>query len=208
MFRFGSGERRPTPPGGAGAVADAAHAGGDALDVALMTRVVARDLAAFETLYRIYDTRLARFLALMTARRAVAEEVLNDTMLVVWNRASSYNQQCKVSTWIFAIAYRTALKALHRYDEPLADPADEPIAEQPGPEQRQAHGETRAALMRALDMLSSEQRSVLVLTYFHELPYAEIAQIMSCPVDTVKTRVFHARRRLRALLSGELGDWL
>jgi RNA polymerase sigma-70 factor (ECF subfamily) len=49
---------------------------------------------------------------------------------------------------------------------------------------------------------------VLVLTYFHDLPYAEIAQIMSCPIDTVKTRVFHARRRLRALLSGELGDWL
>ena len=82
------------------------------------------------------------------------------------------------------------------------------MADDPGPEQRRGDGETRAALMHALDMLSREQRSVLVLTYFHELPYAEIAQIMSCPVDTVKTRVFHARRRLRALLSGELGDWL
>ena len=204
MFRFVAGRRRPVAQGGTGVAADT----GDALDIALMARVVARDLAAFETLYRIYDARLARFLGLMIARRTIVEEVLNDTMLVVWNRAATYNHQSKVSTWIFAIAYRTALKALHRHDEPLADPTDEPMADQPGPEQHLTDGETRAALTHALDMLSSEHRSVLVLTYFHDLPYAEIAQIMSCPIDTVKTRVFHARRRLRALLSGELGDWL
>lgn len=204
MFRFIAGRRRPVAQGGTGVAADT----GDALDIALMARVVARDLAAFETLYRIYDARLARFLGLMIARRTIVEEVLNDTMLVVWNRAATYNHQSKVSTWIFAIAYRTALKALHRHDEPLADPTDEPMADQPGPEQHLTDGETRAALTHALDMLSSEHRSVLVLTYFHDLPYAEIAQIMSCPIDTVKTRVFHARRRLRALLSGELGDWL
>ncbi len=204
MFRFGAGRRSPGARHETNVAADA----GDALDLALMARVVARDLAAFETLYRIYDARLGRFLGLMIARRTIVEEVLNDTMLVVWNRAATYNHESKVSTWIFAIAYRTALKALHRHDEPLADPTDEPPAEHPGPEQRHSDSETRAALMHALDMLSREQRSVLVLTYFHELPYAEIAQIMSCPVDTVKTRVFHARRRLRALLSGELGDWL
>ena len=204
MFRFVAGRHRPVAQGGTGVAANT----GDASDVALMARVVARDLAAFEALYRIYDARLARFLGLMIAQRAIVEEVLNDTMLVVWNRAATYNHQSKVSTWIFAIAYRTALKALHRHDEPLADPTDEPMADQPGPEQRRSDDETRAALTQALDMLSSEHRSVLVLTYFHDLPYAEIAQIMTCPIDTVKTRGFHARRRLRALLSGELGDWL
>ena len=65
--------------------------------------------------------------------------------------------------------------------------------------------EARAALARALDGLSHEQRSVLVLTYFHDLPYAEIAVIVGCPVDTVKTRAFHGRRRLRALLVGRSG---
>ena len=202
MFRFGAGRRSPAAQRDPNVAAGA----GDALDVALMTRVVARDLTAFETLYRIYDARLGRFLGLMIARGTIVEEVLNDTMLVVWNRAATYNHQSKVSTWIFAIAYRTALKALHRHDEPLADPTDEPAAEQPGPERRRSDGESRAALLHALDMLSREQRSVLVLTYFHELPYAEIAQIMSCPVDTVKTRVFHGRRRLRAMLHETLGD--
>ena len=214
MFRFGAGRRPPIAQRETTRVAASAPSAtpvaqaGDALDVALIARVVARDLAAFETLYRIYDARLGRFLALMTANRTIVEEVLNDTMLVVWERAATFNHQSKVSTWIFAIAYRTALKALHRHDEPMADPADEPVAEQRGPEQHHFDGETRAALTNALGMLSSEHRSALVLTYFHDLPYAEIAQVMSCPVDTVKTRVFHARRNLRALLSGELGDWL
>ena len=81
-------------------------------DVALVSRVAAGDLHAFEALYRIYHPRLDRFLSLMTARRTVVEEVLNDTMLVVWRRSDTYNRQSKVSTWIFAIAYRTALKAL------------------------------------------------------------------------------------------------
>jgi RNA polymerase sigma factor (sigma-70 family) len=209
MFRFGADRRKPPAARDAGREPARAPRVDDERDTALIARVASQDLAAFEALYRAYHPRLERFVGLMTTRRTLVEEVLNDTMLVVWRRAATYNQQCKVSTWVFAIAYRTALKALQRHDEPAADPPDdERVSEGPGPEQRHSALETRAALHGALETLSSEQRSVLVLTYFHDLPYAEIAQIMSCPVDTVKTRVFHARRRLRALLSGELGDWL
>jgi RNA polymerase sigma factor (sigma-70 family) len=174
----------------------------DALDVTLLGLISAGDRRAFEVLYRSYHPRLDRFLSLMTSRRTVVEEVLNDTMLVVWNRSERYNQQSKVSTWIFAIAYRTALKALREQDEPVdAALLEELSSDEPGPEQRFSAGQTRAALLRALEALSAEQRSVVVLTYFHDLPYAEIARIVECPVDTVKTRMFHGRRRLRALLS-------
>jgi len=101
------------------------------------------------------------------------------------------------------------MKALRSHDEPVEDPdADRFAAEGAGPEQRRSESEVRAALARALDGLSHEQRSVLVLTYFHDLPYAEIALIVGCPEDTVKTRAFHGRRRLRALLAGEPEDWL
>jgi RNA polymerase sigma factor (sigma-70 family) len=175
----------------------------DAADVTLIGRISGGDRAAFESLYRSYHPRLDRFLGLMTSRRTIVEEVLNDTMLVVWNRADSYNRQSKVSTWIFAIAYRTALKTLREQDEPVdASLLDELSSEEPGPEQQLSAGQTRAALLRALEGLSAEQRSVVVLTYFHDLPYAEIARIVDCPVDTVKTRMFHGRRRLRVLLGG------
>ena len=179
----------------------------DASDVALVERVAAGDLHAFEALYRSYHPRLDRFLGLMTARRTVVEEALNDTMFVVWKSASAYNRTSKVSTWIFAIAYRTTLKALRQQDEPVdASAIDELSSDEPGPEQQLSTGQTRAALLRALEGLSTEQRSVLVLAYFNDLPYAEIARIADCPVDTVKTRVFHGRRRLRALLCDEHGE--
>ena len=177
----------------------------DALDQALMERVVARDLRAFEALYRIYHPRLDRFLGLVTPRPTIVEEALNDTMLVVWRRAETYSGECKVSTWIFAIAYRTALKALRTQDEPLEGGAvDELVCEDAGPEQEAIRTQTQATLARALGTLSAEQRAVIVLTYFHDLPYAEIARIVDCPVDTVKTRMFHGRRRLRAALHGHL----
>lgn len=194
-------ERRRSSPG--------FRRGDDASEAALVERVAAGELLAFEALYRVYYPRLGRFLGLMTSRRFVVEEALNDTMLVVWKRAHTYNHQCKVSTWIFAIAYRTALKALRRQDDPLdLQSSDDLPSNDAGPEQHRSERETRAALASALDGLSAEQRSVLVLTYFHDLPYAEIAQIVDCPIDTVKTRMFHGRRRLRALLCGELGDWV
>lgn len=181
----------------------------DAQDQVLIGRVAAGDLRAFESLYRSYHPRLLRFLSLLTPRATIVEESLNDTMLAVWRRASTYNAQSKLSTWIFAIAYRTACKALRWQDVPYEDrEPDEQASDAHDPERQNAHRETHAALMQALGHLSHEQRNVMVLTYFHDLPYAEIAQIMDCPVDTVKTRMFHGRRKLRALLSGEPGDWL
>jgi RNA polymerase sigma-70 factor (ECF subfamily) len=184
-------------------------AGGDAGEARLVARVVDADLAAFEALYRLYHPRLTRFLERVTRRPALVDELLNDTMLVVWNQAGRYNGRSKVSTWVFAIAYRKALKALSRLDEAVEDPQalehPEPGA---GPEQQMNLQQVRQRLSLALDQLSAEHRAVVDLTYFHGLGYREIAEIVDCPLDTVKTRMFHARRRLKAMFAGRLGDWL
>lgn len=180
----------------------------DAEDVRLIGRVAERDLVAFERLYRCYRPRLRRFLERMSARPAVVDEVVNDTLLVVWNRAAAFNHTSKVSTWVFAIAYRKVLKALSRETAPAEEPDEDIAADGSGPEQSTAGAETRNALLQAMQDLSAEHRAVLNLTYYHGMGYREIAAIVDCPVDTVKTRMFHARRRLRAILSGTLGDWL
>ncbi len=175
----------------------------------LIARIAARDPRAFEEVYRAYHSRLTRFLDRLTRRAGLVEEVLNDTMLVVWNRADSYNGQSKVSTWIFAIAYRKALKSLKRFDEATEDEEqDQRVSSDAGPEQELGRRQMRSALDRALEGLTPNHRAVIELTYFHGVGYREIAQIVDCPVDTVKTRMFHARRRLRALLVGNLEDWL
>jgi RNA polymerase sigma-70 factor (ECF subfamily) len=193
---------------GAGRLPEA-NEGGEPAERRLIARIVAQDLRAFEQLYRAYHGRLTRFLDRMTRRRALVEEVLNDTLLVVWNRADRFNGTSKVSTWVFAIAYRKALKALQRQDEAVEDEApDARAATEAGPEQQMQQRQASVGLVRALDALSVDHRMVVELTYFHDMGYREIAEIVDCPVDTVKTRMFHARRRLRTLLAGDAEDWL
>ena len=175
----------------------------------LLERVKMHDLDAFERLYRIYQPRLARFLTNLVKRPQLVEEVLDDTMMVVWNTAGSFRGTSKLSTWVFAIAYRKALKARMRWPDPLEDQQfDNRVSNDAAPDAELEQSRIRSALVDAMEGLSAEQRAVVDLTYFHDLGYREIAEILGCPVDTVKTRMFHARRRLRQALSGTLADWL
>lgn len=176
-------------------------------EVRLIGSIAAGDKLAFETLYRCYFPRLSRFLGRMTRSPALIEEIVNDTMLVVWQKAASFDGSCKVSTWIFSIAYRKGLKGIKLSDEPLesdaelyAGPADT------GPEQELDRQQLRQQVEQALNQLPLAQRLVMVLTYYHEMAYGEIADILDCPVNTVKTRMFHARHRLRDLLPEEKGN--
>jgi RNA polymerase sigma factor (sigma-70 family) len=175
----------------------------------LLKRVAAGDRRAFEELYRIYHPRLTRFLSNLLRKPELVEEVLNDTLLAVWRQPDSYSGASKLSTWIFAIAYRKALRARARLDEPVEDPdADSRPSEEPGPEQHLGRQQVQRVLLEAMAGLSADHRAVVDLTYFHEFGYKDIAEIMACPVDTVKTRMFHARRNLRNAMAGCLADWL
>jgi RNA polymerase sigma-70 factor (ECF subfamily) len=175
----------------------------------LLERIKAHDVDAFERLYRIYQPRLARFLINLLKRPQLVEEVLDDTMMVVWQTAGSFRGTSKLSTWVFAIAYRKALKARARWPDPVEnEDRDSRASNDPLPDAELQRSRVRDALVGAMGSLSIEQRAVVDLTYFHGLGYREIAEILSCPVDTVKTRMFHARRRLKQALSGTLADWL
>jgi RNA polymerase sigma-70 factor (ECF subfamily) len=178
-------------------------------DDRLIARISAGDRQAFDALYRRYRTRLERFLGNLVRHPHLVEEVLDDTLLVVWERAAGFKGESKLSTWIFAIAYRKAMRAIRRYDAPVEDHDSETrISEEDSPEQ--SYGRTRLhdLLLGALTELSPDHRGVVELTYFGDLSYREIAEIMDCPVDTVKTRMFYARRHLRRRLAGELPDWI
>jgi RNA polymerase sigma-70 factor (ECF subfamily) len=185
---------RPPPPQGRAI-------GRELVDVLLLQRVINRDHDAFETLYRVYVRRLTRFLERVTRKPLEVEEVLDDTMMVVWDKAATFSGHSKVSTWIFSIAYRKALKALRNLDEPVeCDDNDWPLVED-GPEGPVMQHELQRVLARSLARLSPEQRAVVELVFFHGCAYSEISQIVGCPVGTVKTRMFHALRRLRAMLT-------
>lgn len=176
----------------------------DASDAACLRRVALHDRAALATLYRAYQPRLARFLARFTRHEALIEEVVNDTFWVVWNKAAHFRGDARVSTWIMGIAYRQALKALRDGTDPgLQDPdaLDGLLAadEQPG---RELHD----WLHKGLSRLPPDLRITVELVYGQGHTLEEVATIMDCPVGTAKSRLFHARVRLRNLLPELAGE--
>jgi RNA polymerase sigma-70 factor (ECF subfamily) len=162
------------------------------------------DRAAFERLFRAYEHRLYRYVLGIVRTPQTAEEITGDVMLEVWRHASRFRELSKVSTWIFGIAHHKAVDALRRRApqhielHELAGVEDQ----KRGPEEVAiAHSASRE-VAQALEELSPEHRAVLELTFTHGYSQAEIAQIVGCPVNTVKTRVFYAKQHLRKILDG------
>ena len=172
-------------------------------DAELIHRVAAKDRRAFETLYQRYVQRLHRYLSRQIQSPELTEEVLDDVMLVVWQNAGRYSGASRVSTWIFGIAHHKARKAWTRLASRAATTplSNDEVAGGEGPEDVTMRAELDRLLARELDALSPEQRAVVELTFYDGWSYQEIAEIMRVPVNTVKSRMFHARRRLAPLLS-------
>jgi len=173
--------------------------GGAAREVELIARIGAGDRKAFEELYNLYHRRMARFLTRLTRRYDIAEEVINDTFWVVWRKARTFRGDSQPSTWILGIAYRKARNAFRS----SARLAHQNLAAEPAPLTSEAPAdieELRDWLGRALAQLPVEQRLAVQLCYELGHSCEEIAAIMNCPVNTVKTRLFHARAKLKTLL--------
>ncbi len=172
-------------------------------DLDLIRAVVAGDQQAFVQFYESYRPKIARFVSRLTWRTDVVEETVNDTMVAVWQGAGGFRGGSRVSTWVMGIAYRTTLKRLRhvarRPEEELTDRATPPVATE-RPDAALARAQGNAKIRVALDKLSPEHRAVIELTFYDDCSYQEIAAIVGCPENTVKTRMFHARRRLKRLL--------
>jgi RNA polymerase sigma-70 factor (ECF subfamily) len=165
----------------------------------LLKRIGARDREALRELYVLYRPRLARFLRRMSYRHDLVDELINDTLMVVWDKAQTFRGDSLVSTWIMGIAYRRGLNRLrteHRAHERMVLPT---IEEQPA-RHHADQADLAELLEQALASLSADQRAVLELTYYLGHSCREIAAIMRCPINTVKTRMFHARNKLRKLV--------
>jgi RNA polymerase sigma-70 factor (ECF subfamily) len=167
----------------------------------LLRRISCADRDAFRQLYLDYHKRLARFLVRVIRNEDDLEEVINDALLVVWQRAGDFRGASRVSTWIFGIAYRCALKAIRRSTARSRVTALEFQDAEVAVEDSARETEDRQILDFGLSCLPLEQRLVLVLAYYIDYSCEQIAAIAECPVNTVKSRMLHARRKLRAVIS-------
>lgn len=168
-------------------------------ELELLRRIVLRDRDAFRDLYLMYHRRLARFLMRMSLSHETVEEVINDTLWTVWQKSPDFRGASRVSTWIVGIAYRRALKSL-RQARAARVPVTDEFIDMAGDVDIEGGNEVRQWLERALAELPLEQRMVMEFAYLMGHSCEEIAAIMHCPVNTVKTRMFHAREKLRLSL--------
>ncbi len=172
-------------------------------EAGLIARICNADEAALEQLYHQYYNRLFRFIARITRREELIDEIVNDVMYVVWEKAATYDKQCKPSTWIFGIAFNKARQAVRDdgHGHESIDELDEDNSWLGKQDDGLLQLEIDDWLGETLTALSPEHRAVIELTYYEGLHYNEIAEILGCPENTVKTRMYHARKKLATVLN-------
>ncbi|MEL7519004.1 MAG: RNA polymerase sigma factor [Pseudomonadota bacterium] len=178
-------------------------------DDQLIERLRLGDLDAFEAFYKAYRPKLRGFILNIVSNEEAVDEVFDDVMMVVWNKIAGFEGRSKLSTWVFSIAYRRALKETGKPVEvEYSEATTEPEVVEGEAERALEAGRTKDRIKAALTKLPSDQGAVVRLAYFEGLSYRDIGAVMQCPEDTVKTRMFHARRKLKAALGGTLADWV
>ena len=177
----------------------------DGVDADLLAAVASGETPAFERLYKLYEQRVYQYVCTLVYDTALAEEILADTMLAVWQAAGSFARTSRVSTWIFGIARHKALDSMRRMGrrqrETTLDDATDLIHPQESPIETVHRRQMADVTHEALTQLSPEHQEVLRLVFYEELPYDEIATVLSIPENTVKTRVYYAKQRLKQQLT-------
>ena len=177
---------------------------GNQSDHILIAQIARQDQGAMKVLMARYQVRIFRFVIRFVKNREVAEDVVRDTFFAVWQSAPHFESRSSVSTWLLGIARNKALSARQRFGIPseplsdaltatLVDPADLPDL---AIERRQSIQRLR----ECLEMLPPSDGALFDLVYYHEKSLREVAVITGVPVNTVKTRMLRARKRLANLL--------
>ncbi len=174
----------------------------------LMEQVAARDEAALATLYK----RMSRMIYAFSLRRLhapeAAEEVVVETMYEVWKGAVRFGGRSMVSTWILGIARHKAIDKLRsrgmEHFEPLGDEADAVADSSPSVFDEIASRQRAAQVALCMESLPDEQRECLHMVFYEDAKLADIAAVQDCPENTVKTRLFHARRKMKECLERQI----
>jgi RNA polymerase sigma-70 factor (ECF subfamily) len=167
-------------------------------DEELIERVAAGDRAAMRALFARHQVRVFRFVLRMVRSEAIADDLISEVFMDVWQQAGRFEGRSSVSTWLFGIARFKALSALRK---PAHQSLDEETAgaiadESDDPETIRQKQDKSAVLRRCIGKLSPEHREIIDLVYYHEMSIEEVAGVVSIPEATVKTRLFYARKRL------------
>ncbi|EIJ35208.1 sigma-70 family RNA polymerase sigma factor [Thiothrix nivea] len=181
-----------------------AEAAGKLSDEVLMELISHGNQQAFSQLYLRYQPRLVKYCArVLRDDIAQAADLVDEAMFDVWRSAENFAGRSKVSTWIYSIARNKVVSWLRKTseltleDESVLEAMIDPTA---NPHEELALDDMKQQLLRLMDQLTEEHREVIRLTYFEDKSVKEVANILAISENTVKTRMFYARKRLEQLL--------
>ncbi|PWB59690.1 MAG: RNA polymerase subunit sigma [Bradyrhizobiaceae bacterium] len=171
-------------------------------DEVLIGRIAAGDKLAMQVLFARHHVRVYRFVLRLVSDPGAAEDLISEVFLDVWRQAGKFEARSAVSTWILAIARFKALSALRKRTEEELDEEQAAAIEDTAddPEVAMQKKDTGEILRQALTRLSPEHREIIDLVYYHEKSVEEVAEIVGIPENTVKTRMFYARKKLAEVL--------
>jgi RNA polymerase sigma-70 factor (ECF subfamily) len=172
-----------------------------AADHLLIRQVAAGDQQAFGILYDQYSTAIYNYLVRLIHEPQTAEDLLQEVFMVLWQSAKKFREEARVKTWLLSIAHYQAVSWLRRHHPalPLEDSIDTATDELHLDDQVAQTWETNR-VWGQLDQLSPKHRAVIELAFVHNLPYADIAKVLDCPIGTVKSRMSYALKQLNGLL--------
>jgi len=180
-----------------------------ARDEKLMAQMATGEQAALRTLFTRHYSRVYRFVSRFVKDRDAVEEVVNDTFLIAWQQAPRFEGRSRVATWLLGIARYRALGAvkarqahpesMEQHEATLVDPSERVDA-------RMQREDSSDYLKRCLAMLPREQALLIELHYFSDKSLKEAAALTGVPLNTIKTRMFLARKKLATMLVNEDSD--
>src|SRR5262245_32480785 len=177
----------------------------DSSDVTLISSIAAGDKHAMQILFARHNVRVFRFLVRFVGDKSAVEDLVSEVFLDVWRQAGRFQGRSQVTTWLLALARNKALSALRRrsteeLDEEAVAAIEDP---QDDPEAAIQNRQTSEILLKCLTKLSPPHREIIDLVYYHEKSIDEVAEITGVPQNTVKTRMFYARKRIAELMSAQ-----
>lgn len=174
-------------------------------DWALVRAMADGNMSALDEVYTRYGAMLLGFLSARLPSRQLAEEVLQDVMLAVWDSAHKFEERSKLKTWLLVIARNRAINATRRKKLPLVDinQVFDLSSDETGPMESVVRHEEQDKVRTAIQKLPDGQREVLVLVFYHQLTGPEVAEVLDISEGTVKSRLHRAKENLKGILAQE-----
>lgn len=172
-------------------------------DQATIERLLNGDINGLEVLVQKYQLRAVRTAYGIIHDRQMAEDVVADAFITVYERIEQFNPTMRFEPWFYRIVINNALKKLKKEKriEKITDDLSSQVLETQtsisGPEETVLNKELREVMRTAIEVLPPKQRAAIILRYYLDIEEAEMAQILGCPLGTVKWRLHAARIKLK-----------